>query len=68
MKYVKCKIGSCIWLIRDSLATDSLFGAIDKVNNCPLNSVVDWTEDESTAIRKAFSDNDSWRIDKLGIS
>ena len=67
MKYVKCKVGSCVWLIIDSLATAFLFAAIEKVNNCPLNSAVDWTEEESIAIRKAFSDDDSWRIDKFGI-
>ena len=47
---VKFLIGTKLWLVPESLATDTFISAVEKLNNTELGNVIEWTDEE----RKAF--------------
>lgn len=60
---VKFLIGTKLWLVPESLATDAFISAVEKLNNTELNKGIEWTDEERKAFVVVHGHYASWMLE-----
>ena len=60
---VKFLIGTKLWLVPESLATDAFISAVEKLNNTELSKGIEWTDEERKAVVVVLGHYASWMLE-----